>query len=311
MTKRKTDLDFDNKFEKLWTQSEGDKLDIETRDTLYGHIQKYVDPPLVKVDSRSRFSNLVKYAAIFIGVIMTVGLLYFYSTDYLGKSADLELVNLKVIKAESEKKTIVLNDSSTVALFAYSTLTFPEHFNGVQRKVTLEGSAYFDVRENTDMPFVVHSGQLVSKVLGTTFTIFKDTLGSDIKITLHSGKLEVSKKDLSDKKILFPGDYVVYDTIVGDMKKSVLGVADPIIMAEDVIQDSISISFESIKIKEAYELLDGKIGVTIDHSVIRPERNMIISLDFKNKTVDRILNDLNSFGGYSYVIKDNMIFIKE
>src|SRR5699024_8626240 len=37
--------------------------------------------------------------------------------------------------------------------------------------VSLTGEAFFDITRNSDKPFVVHSGQLQTKVLGTSFNI--------------------------------------------------------------------------------------------------------------------------------------------
>src|SRR5690606_5142665 len=66
----------------------------------------------------------------------------------------------------------------------------PKTFNGTSREVALlEGRAYFDVARNENSPFLVNSGGVTTKVLGTAFTIVKkDTV---VKVTVSRGKVNV------------------------------------------------------------------------------------------------------------------------
>jgi ferric-dicitrate binding protein FerR (iron transport regulator) len=58
-----------------------------------------------------------------------------------------------------------------VQLNPNSTISYPEHFGQKTRTVYLKGEAFFNIKRNPAKPFVVHTGDLVTEVLGTSFTI--------------------------------------------------------------------------------------------------------------------------------------------
>lgn len=99
---------------------------------------------------------------------------------------------------------LVLSDGSKVYLNAESKLTFPVRFAGKERKVYLEGEAYFQVAKNPEQPFVVEVAPLKVEVTGTTFGVRAYREERDIQTTLESGKVNVwagaKKVELSPSK---------------------------------------------------------------------------------------------------------------
>lgn len=85
-----------------------------------------------------------------------------------------------------------LPDGTKVWLNAASSIKFPTTFAQLsQRKVELEGEAYFEVAKNKKVPFVVAtSGQQV-QVLGTHFNISSYTDERELKTTLLEGSVKV------------------------------------------------------------------------------------------------------------------------
>jgi len=63
----------------------------------------------------------------------------------------------------------ILPDSTVVWLNSSSTISYPSYFDGNARTVELIGEAFFDVTHNKTKPFIVKSGDLRVKVLGTSF----------------------------------------------------------------------------------------------------------------------------------------------
>ena len=53
---------------------------------------------------------------------------------------------------------------------AESRLRYPVEFSGKERKVVLEGEAYFQVKKNPSLPFRVEIRNQVIEVLGTNLT---------------------------------------------------------------------------------------------------------------------------------------------
>lgn len=98
---------------------------------------------------------------------------------------------------------ITLSDGTKVWVNAQSNLTFPAQFSANERRVRLEGEAYFEVAHNPSKPFFVESKAGEIKVLGTHFNVF--AYHDDIRATLVEGKVEVIQKD--NKLELNPGEF--------------------------------------------------------------------------------------------------------
>ena len=101
----------------------------------------------------------------------------------------------KTSTERAEYKYILLPDSTQVWLNAGSTLDYPEHFDEATREVTLVGEAYFDVKHAAEHPFIIHTGQIQTTVLGTAFNINAYTDRSNIQVSVSRGKVKVSRGD--------------------------------------------------------------------------------------------------------------------
>lgn len=93
------------------------------------------------------------------------------------------------------RQTIHLPDGSTVVLNANSRLNYPPSFSGATREVFLSGEAFFDIKPNPSQPFLVHTGRITTKVLGTAFNI--KAYSTDVEVTVAHGKVQVLKDDRS------------------------------------------------------------------------------------------------------------------
>ena len=103
-----------------------------------------------------------------------------------------ELVWYEVAAVPDAKTKIVLPDSSTVWLNANARLVYPRSFEDVNRKVSISGEAFFQVRKDKNHPFIVDIGKLQVEVLGTSFNVMTDTYNDEIRISLLEGKVALS-----------------------------------------------------------------------------------------------------------------------
>jgi len=95
----------------------------------------------------------------------------------------------------SESKFILLQDSTQVWLNAASALEYPDQFNDKKREVYLTGEAYFDVKHADKIPFIIHTGNVSTTVMGTAFNIKAYPGQQDITVSVSRGKVSVSRKD--------------------------------------------------------------------------------------------------------------------
>ncbi|TKC61266.1 DUF4974 domain-containing protein [Pedobacter hiemivivus] len=98
---------------------------------------------------------------------------------------------------------VVLPDGTKVWLNSASSIQFPTAFTGTERKVSLEGEAYFEVAKNKAMPFKVKTSLQEIEVLGTHFNIMAYDNENSIKTTLVEGSVKVSSK--GGRALLKPG----------------------------------------------------------------------------------------------------------
>lgn len=112
--------------------------------------------------------------------------------------------------------TLTLSDGTKVFLNAETKLKFPTIFKGTQRVVELEGEAYFDVRKDEVHPFIVKTGTMNIRVLGTLFNVRSYVNEYDVVTTLVEGKVAVSDGDVEET--LVPGEQVVYIKETGKME---------------------------------------------------------------------------------------------
>ena len=95
---------------------------------------------------------------------------------------------------------LLLPDSSKVWVSPNSSIRYLEKF-AAERKVTLQGEAFFEIAKSAGQPFIVSSGDLVTRVMGTSF-LLKAYQGKTAEISVVTGKVAVSRKDKMDKQII-------------------------------------------------------------------------------------------------------------
>ncbi len=101
----------------------------------------------------------------------------------------------KKITERSEYKYLLLPDSTQVWLNAVSSLEFPDRFDKNKREVFLSGEAYFDVKHAAETPFIIHTGNISTTVLGTAFNIKAYPDRKTVIVAVSRGKVKVSRGD--------------------------------------------------------------------------------------------------------------------
>lgn len=120
------------------------------------------------------------------------------------------------VHSEGKEQTIVLEDGSRVVLGKESSIRYPVKFSGHLRQVHLEGEAFFKVKRDESRPFLVFSGDLVTKVLGTSFTIRSSARTGKVEVEVVSGSVSVYEhkgtlKPASEAVILTPNQKIVFE----------------------------------------------------------------------------------------------------
>jgi transmembrane sensor len=96
---------------------------------------------------------------------------------------------------------VTLPDSSKVELKPNTELSYSEHWGEQKREVRLVGEAFFEVVKDSQRPFYVHGGEIITKVLGTSFTVKAAMNARSIEVAVHTGKVSVYEEDGEDNTL--------------------------------------------------------------------------------------------------------------
>ena len=128
----------------------------------------------------------------------------------------LSIENILYVPA-GQRVQLTLQDGTEVWLNSQTKFTYPALFTGKERKVTVEGEAFFDVAKNPDKPFIVSSQGVEMKVLGTKFNVHSYPGKETIQTSLLEGGLKVYFPHAESKGIILKPDEQV--TIKGNQMK--------------------------------------------------------------------------------------------
>jgi transmembrane sensor len=126
--------------------------------------------------------------------------------DQLVAEAKVEM--RETVNNSANPLTISLEDGSRVTLDPGSKVSYPTHFSdarrdGGRREVFLSGKAFFDIAKDPSRPFFVYANELVTKVLGTSFTVRSYANEQEVSVAVKTGKVAVfSREDpeVADKR---------------------------------------------------------------------------------------------------------------
>lgn len=116
-----------------------------------------------------------------------------------------EIAYNKIETPKGGQFQLILSDGTKVWLNAASSLRYPSVFGQDERKVELDGEAYFEVAKNTAKPFLVSSSKQVVEVLGTHFNVNTYPNEPFVSTTLLEGSIKVTSPFTNTYKIIRPG----------------------------------------------------------------------------------------------------------
>lgn len=132
-------------------------------------------------------------------LIIAAGLWFSKSSNQIGIASYEE--NLESVKGSLTEKMnqtdttmlVTLEDGSSVLLKPGSKVAYATVFNaGKVREVYLSGEAFFDVVKNPSKPFLVYANELVTKVLGTSFSVKAYETDENVTVKVSTGRVAVS-----------------------------------------------------------------------------------------------------------------------
>lgn len=169
---------------KQWDDPTNDlSLSPSARERLLGRITKRINNP-----------KTVMLHWRYFGVVASLAILVSLGYWFVGNGQSDPQIVYVVSAGRQSMEAFYLPDGSHVSLNAGSKLTYPEHFSGKHREISLSGQAFFKVHHDPQHPFIVKTKTMDVKALGTSFEIFTVDSASYTEMILTEGAVEVSTK---------------------------------------------------------------------------------------------------------------------
>jgi transmembrane sensor len=158
------------------------------------------------VSKRQKNKSWYYYAAAAVVFFGLIGTAFYFTQSPL--EDNLNLASNVIENTTLEVKTIILPDSSRVELNPKSKIVYADNF-AVNRKIEIEGQAYFKVKKDKKHPFQVFCDETTTTVLGTSFTV-SESVKDEVVVELYEGSVQMNVKGQARKWILEPGQKFTY-----------------------------------------------------------------------------------------------------
>lgn len=158
-----------------------------------------------RIEMKSVIREVVKIAAIFL-VFLGGSKIYDKLNPAILTEEDVEYQSQFV--PAGQRAELTLPDRTKVWLNAQSTLRYPIKFGRGDRKVELDGEAFFKVEKNTEKPFIVDTKNIDVKVLGTEFNVKSYRNKKIAEVALLEGKVELTSESNSKSIEVAPGENI-------------------------------------------------------------------------------------------------------
>ena len=293
------------------------EADLEEQETwLRDRLNQPEGTPVISMDARTETSPrkfiplLLKITAAAV-VLLLAGFFasYFFNP---GKKNTTQLF----ATAYGERKSIELPDGSMVNLNAGSKIQINENFGVSVRSVYLEGEAFFDVKHDAAIPFIVHTPAMDVKALGTAFDVKAYRNEKVTETSLIRGLVEVTLKENNNRVLLLhPNQKIAWerpaaeahgedpvkkeqalDAVDGLMKK--LAVTDHGDIKEIAWKEN-KLIFEDDSFNDIAALLERWYGVRIafEDDIVRNYRFTGV---FENEDIQTVLNFLKESRHFNF-----------
>lgn len=237
-------------------------------------------------------------------ILVTVGY-GFYTIGYK-KGGVEQLPTDIVVKAPRGTTTdVILPDHSRVVLNSESSLSYPSYFTN-ERRVILQGEAYFDIQKDESKPFLLETGNLTVRVLGTRFNMRTYPDEEYEQITLEEGLLDVLT-DLSGHESLqlHPNQQLFFNNVTRELKRESITANDFIAWKDGkLVYRDVSLEIIKNDLERRFNVV-----IEINDAVLKKER-YYTSFE-QGETLDEILTLLSYKRKWCYKKNGKQITIKK
>jgi ferric-dicitrate binding protein FerR (iron transport regulator) len=283
-----------------------------------------------RLHRRSRRRRMIIKVIVYAGISIVVvagAILWLRPGDMLQKSIAESAHPLQVVATQNGSRTrTMLPDGTTVWLNAGSKISYDNDFAGATRDVKLEGEAYFDVTKNPHRPFIVHTGGIDIKVLGTVFNVRSYPEDKTVETTLIRGLVQVTRDGYAHQKPVFlhPNEKLVMEkglvesTSENGAQKAALPATFKLAHLDSTINETERIEtawvYNRLEFRgDNFETLAGKLERWYNVSIVFEDdrvKQQTFNGSFENETVEQAFTALKTAAPFNFTIQGHEIRIR-
>jgi transmembrane sensor len=257
-----------------------------------------------KQDRKIQYPRLMLRIAAMLVLVLGISLVLYQVGDRYSRHSSWQ-PGLTRETGNAERMRIRANDGSSIHLNSASQVQLSAGYGKKNRELRLKGEAYFEVQKDLSLPFVVVTPHFRVKVLGTSFCI-KDYPGEQVlKITVLTGKVEVTQdQDTEEKTYLLEGN----EQLVIDNKLKTTHVQNTI-ASNSIAWTRNVLCFENTPLSEVTRALERWYDVKIkveDTRVLKWE----VTGEHDNDNLWSVLEAIKFSHGLSYKLERDTIYLR-
>ncbi|MEO6915365.1 MAG: FecR domain-containing protein [Chitinophagaceae bacterium] len=244
---------------------------------------------VIPMHNPNRFRRIFSVAATFLIVIVAAWFARSFFFDSSWEKAVASTTNLEKI----------LPDGSRVWIRKGGTLEWKTDFK-TDREVKLAGEAYFDVQQDAKNKFTVTTGQSVTTVMGTAFTIRSQ--GGFDQVIVSRGKVNVTSViENKPASLLLPGDKLV----ISKYKMTRSSVSDSNFLSWKTGQ----LRFKEMNLEKVLKALSDFYQVPISAKTEALSENALVTVSFDNETLPKALEEISMITGLTVIKQSDGTFV--
>ncbi|MBO9205181.1 MULTISPECIES: FecR family protein [Niastella] len=257
------------------------------------HLQLMSERTIVPERHRLPYRRRLLVAASWLVLAVSTILIWYFNRPSFPGNADNKPLFTVIENNHAGIRRVTLPDGSQVWLNMYSRLEFdPKQFNRTRRLVKLSGEGFFEVvpslepgTANKKIPFVVETGSLHTRVLGTAFNIEAYEQESEVRVSLVHGKVALDDTATDQTTELSPNHMVRYS------KQTQSWEVLPVEAANVALWTQGYLVFNEVPLKEALERVENSYQVHIEYepALVQHKR---ITASFRNSTWSTVLTNI-------------------
>lgn len=258
-------------------------------------VPDYIQLPGIKPASiRLKLNTFLRVAAMF---IILLGI------SFLLKNVVFSPGQLTISGNDlNPKDPYHMEDGSLVYLNKNSNLTISKRFGKKNRKVSLEGEAFFEIKRNEKIPFIITTGKTNTMVFGTSFNIYSDS-SEQVSVSVVTGVVEFFTTNGNDRVRLVAGERGTFNPdIAGIIKEN---TTDRNFQA----WNTGILYFNETPLPEAFRLLQKQYSRVFVFEK-KKENLPTLTTTFENLTLEAVLEELNLLLNTKNEFKNDTIIFK-